>query len=55
MGELKKDLIVGGLFVGGISGFISGAFVLSSALFATIAVVNTVHYSFKPTTDEGVA
>ncbi len=51
MSELKKDLIVGGLFIGGISGFISGAFVLSSALFASIAVINTVHYSMKPTTE----
>ncbi len=42
MSDLNKDIFVGGLFLGGIYGFLSGAFVIASALFATVAVINNV-------------
>jgi hypothetical protein len=47
MSELKKDIFISGLFMGGIFGFVSGAYVVSSALFVTVAVVNNLHYSYR--------
>jgi hypothetical protein len=49
MGELNKDIFIGGLFMGGLFGFFNGAYVVSSALFASIAVVNYLYDSFKQT------
>lgn len=49
MTDLNKDIFVSGLFMGGIFGFVSGAYVISSALFATVAVINNLHYSLKAT------
>jgi len=40
--DLNKDIFFGGLFLGGIFGFVSGAYVVASALFATVAVFNNV-------------
>lgn len=47
MTELDKDIVVSGLFLGGIFGFVSGAYVVSSALFGVVAVLNNLHYSFS--------
>ena len=39
MTDLNKDIVVSGLFLTGLFGFVSGAFIVSSAVFATVAVV----------------
>jgi hypothetical protein len=38
MTDLQKDILVGLLFVTGIFGFISGAFVISAVVFAVSAI-----------------
>lgn len=42
MNDLNKDIVLSGLFVTGLFGFVSGAYIVSSALIATIAVVKGV-------------
>lgn len=39
---MNKDILMGSLFLGGIFSFLSGTFVIASALFATVAVFNNV-------------
>lgn len=43
MTEFQKDILVGALFVSGIFGFISGAFIISAVLFAATAVFSNAH------------
>jgi len=43
MTDLQKDILVGLLFTTGLFGFISGAFIVSAALFATSAVFSNIH------------
>lgn len=43
MKNYSKDILVGALFLAGLTGFISGEFIISSALFATAAVVSKVY------------
>lgn len=43
MNDLQKDILNGLLFITGLIGFISGEFIISSALFATTAVVSNVN------------
>ncbi len=45
MTSLQKDLLIAALFITGIFGFISGAFIISSALFATAAILSNIHLS----------
>jgi hypothetical protein len=52
MTDLNKDLFSGGLFLGGIFSFLSGTFVIASALFATAAVFNNVLIDSRQT--EGI-
>ena len=40
MSNLSKDILIGGLFVIGLVGFISGEFIISSLFFATAAIVS---------------
>lgn len=40
MNDLNKDILVSGLFVVGLFGFVSGAYIVSSALLASITLVN---------------
>jgi len=47
MNDLNKDIVVSGLFVTGLFGFVSGAYIVSSALLATIAVVNSLDGSLE--------
>jgi hypothetical protein len=47
MNDLNKDIFVGGLFLGGIFSFVSGTFVVASALFATVAVFNNVFFDSR--------
>ncbi len=43
MTSLQKDILIAVLFVTGIFGFISGAFIISSAIFATAAILSNIH------------
>ncbi|SHE23089.1 hypothetical protein [methanotrophic endosymbiont of Bathymodiolus puteoserpentis (Logatchev)] len=43
MTDLQKDILVGLLFVTGIFGFISGAFIISAVVFAAAAIFSNVH------------
>jgi len=43
MTDLQKDILVGLLFVSGIFGFISGAFIVSAIVFAMTAIFSNVH------------
>jgi hypothetical protein len=43
MTDLQKDILVGLLFVTGIFGFISGAFIVSAVVFAVSAIFSNVH------------
>jgi len=47
MSDFLKDLLIGVVFVTGLFGFISGEFIISSALFATAAVASNVNLNSK--------
>jgi hypothetical protein len=40
--DLKTDLAIGSLFAAGIYGFISGAFIISTVLFGTAAMLSNI-------------
>lgn len=42
MTNIKKDLAIGTLFISGIWGFISGAFIVSAVMFATAAMFSNM-------------
>jgi hypothetical protein len=42
MSYYKRDVIVGIIFIAGLWGFISGQFIISSALFGSAAVLGTL-------------
>ncbi|NOS87617.1 MAG: hypothetical protein HOP34_03600 [Methylococcaceae bacterium] len=42
MNDLQKDMFTGAMLVVGLVGFISGEFIMSSALFASATVVSTI-------------
>ncbi|WP_198942575.1 hypothetical protein [Methyloprofundus sedimenti] len=43
MTDLQQDILVGLLFITGIFGFISGAFVASASIFAASAIFSNIH------------
>ncbi len=45
MSDLSKDIFIGGLFVMGLVGFISGEFIISSLFFATAAIASNAKVS----------
>ncbi len=47
MNDLYKDLLIGTVFVIGLLGFISGEFIISSALFACAAIASNVNVNRK--------
>ena len=47
MNDFYKDILIGTIFVIGLLGFISGEFIISSALFATAAIVSNVRLNSK--------
>lgn len=47
MTDLHKDIIVGLLFITGLYGFISGAFILSAAVFAVSAIFSNIHLTSR--------
>ncbi len=42
MSDFYKDILTGVVFITGLFGFISGEFIISSALFATAAVASNI-------------
>ena len=42
MNDFYKDILTGTVFATGLLGFVSGEFIISSALFATAAIVSNV-------------
>lgn len=42
MNDLHKDILVGALFIAGISSFISGLFVFSAVIFATASMFSNI-------------
>ncbi|WP_020561612.1 hypothetical protein [Methylosarcina fibrata] len=47
MTHLKRDLLIGILLLVGITGFISGEFVVSTVLFASAAIFSNMFLSRK--------
>jgi len=47
MNDFYKDILTGAMFVTGLIGFISGEFVISSALFATASIASNVNLNRK--------
>ena len=45
MTDLQKDILVGLLFITGLYGFISGAFIVSATAFAASAIISNIHLS----------
>lgn len=43
MSDLYKDILTGTAFIVGILGFLSGEFIISSALFATTTLVGNIN------------
>ena len=47
MNELQKDILTATMFIIGLVGFISGEFIISSALFASAAITSNVNLNDK--------
>ncbi|MGZ5055094.1 MAG: hypothetical protein ACXWAT_09155 [Methylobacter sp.] len=47
MSDFYKDILIGTVFVIGLLGFISGEFIISSALFASAAIASNVKMAGK--------
>ena len=47
MNELKKDILTATMFIAGLVGFISGEFIISSALFASAAITSNDYLNNK--------
>ena len=47
MTDFHKDIFVGLLFVVGIFGFISGAFIVSAVVFAVSAIFSNMHLTSR--------
>jgi len=47
MNDLHKDILTGLVFIIGLFGFLSGEFIISSALFATAAIASNINVNRK--------
>ncbi len=47
MNDLSKDILITALFLIGLTGFISGEFIISSTLFAAAAIASNVCVKHK--------
>lgn len=47
MNDFYKDILTGTVFVTGLLGFVSGEFIISSALFATATIASNVNLNNK--------
>ena len=52
MNDFIKDVLTGLVFFIGLMGYISGEFIISSALFATAAIASNVNVTRKQTADK---
>lgn len=50
MSNFYKDILIGAMFVIGLFGFISGEFIVSSALFGFAAIASNVNNNIKAET-----
>ncbi len=48
MSNLKKDILVGLLFIVGIFGFTAGEFIISTVVFASAAIFSNIHFNCQP-------
>ncbi|CAD6876680.1 hypothetical protein ACH5Y9_03830 [Methylomonas sp. BW4-1] len=51
MNDLQKDILNGLAFITGVIGFMSGEFILSSALFASTTVASNINVNRKKRQD----
>lgn len=51
MNDFYKDILIGAVFVSGLLGFMSGEYILSSALFAMSAIGSNVNANRKRAKD----
>jgi hypothetical protein len=47
MNDFHKDILIGTTFIIGLLGFISGEFIVSSTLFASVAIASNVNLNRK--------
>jgi len=47
MTDLKRDMIIGLMFISGVIGFVSGEFIVSTVLFAFAAIFSNVFLNRK--------
>ena len=47
MTDFQKDILVGVLFITGLYGFISGAFIVSATVFAASAIISNIQQSAR--------
>ncbi len=47
MSDFHKDILTGAVFVTGLLGFVSGEYVISSALFASSAIASNINANRK--------
>ncbi|MFI3185839.1 MAG: hypothetical protein QX198_07640 [Methylococcaceae bacterium] len=47
MTDLRRDILIGLMFIVGIFGFISGEFIVSTIMFATAAIFSNISVSRK--------
>ena len=47
MNDFQKDILTGAVFIVGLLGFISGEFIISSALFGTATLASNVNLNRK--------
>lgn len=47
MNDFHKDIVIGAVFITGLLGFISGEFIVSSALFAVAAIASNINLHRK--------
>ncbi|MCQ8116392.1 MULTISPECIES: hypothetical protein [Methylomonas] len=51
MNDLQKDILNGLAFITGVIGFMSGEFIISSALFASTTVASNINVNRKKNRD----
>lgn len=47
MSDLKKDILLGMMFIIGVFGFMSGEFIVSTVVFASAAIFSNIHINHK--------
>lgn len=47
MSDFYKDILTGAIFITGLLGFVSGEYIISSALFAAATIASNVNHNRK--------